>query len=270
MTIDKLLLLVGMNLRTSRKRMLLYWIMLAVTSMFLFAITICYEQIIISVDSNLNAATDMTSYRTFIFTGDAEQVQNYPEIESIQMIARETNEYKITVTDYQTVLKTVQKIEDQAIGTLTVNGDSLMEIELFLKIKRIIQICFILMFTGTIGTLYLLIQKRFQDRYYEISLYKAVGYDSMQILPLIWIELFVLLLTSSAAAFMAAYAVYSFFETRVKEILAQSLFAFEQQGNFDSKVGLVALIIIFLALASVWKIRNEIQKIDASALRTKL
>jgi len=58
LTIYKLLLLVGMNLRTSRKRLFVYLIMLTVTLMFLFAIAICYERIVISVDLKLNAAED--------------------------------------------------------------------------------------------------------------------------------------------------------------------------------------------------------------------
>jgi len=269
LTIDKLLLLVGMNIRASRKRTLLYLIMLAATLMFLFAITICYERIVISVDSNLNEAADMTSYRTFIFAGAAEQLQDYPEIENIQMINEETSEYKITVADYQTIFKTIKKIEKQGIGTVTVNGDTLMEIEAFIKIKRIIQICFILMLAGTLGTLYLLIHKRFQDRYYEISLYKAVGYDCIQILTLIWIELFVLLLISSASAFAGGYAIYSFFEAKARGFMAQNLFAYGQQGNLAGKMGLVALLVVLLAFASAWRIWNEMQKIDVRVLRSR-
>ena len=269
MTIDKLLLLVGMNLRASRKRSILYFIMLTVTLMFLFSITICYEQIVISVDSSLNEAPDVTSYRTFIFTGDAEQLQDYPEIENIQMIDEETSEYTIIVTDYKTIFKTIQKIEEQKIGTVTVNGDSLMEIGAFLKIRQIIQICLILMCAGMLGTLYLLIHKRFQDRYYEISLYKAVGYDCIQILPLIWIEIFVLLLCSSAAAFAGGYAIYSFVETKARGLMPQIPFVYGQQGNLVGKMGLVVLLVVLLALASTWKIWNEIQKIDVRVLRAR-
>ncbi|MCL1791386.1 MAG: FtsX-like permease family protein [Peptococcaceae bacterium] len=267
MTLGKFLILLGMSMRTSRKRLLLNLFMLTVALVFLFAIALSYEGIIGSVDSALNKAEDMVVYRTFIFKGDIERISDAPEISEIQVLDKDDGEYKIIVADYKRLENFVEKIYTNRLGSVTVDGDDIMKLEAIIKVRQVIQAILVLIFVGTVGTLYVLVRKLIQDRWYEISLYKSVGYRQAHLLPLIWAEVIVLLLAGSAVAIGGGWAIYLLVNKKWSELMAQGLFDYGETGSIGGSIGLVTLIIVLLATISAWNIRGEIKKINAREIR---
>lgn len=52
-------------------------------------------------------------------------------------------------------------------------------------------------------------------------------------------------------------------------LMTQGLFTHGQHGNLAYKMGLVAFLVVLLALALSFKIWNEIHKIDVRVLRAR-
>ena len=272
MTPGRFLMFVGMNLRASRRRLLLYALMMTAALVFLFTVAIFYERVVMSVDSTLNEAQDMIAWRSFIFRGDIELVKDFPEIAGIQMIDEETDKYEILVTDYRTLYRCIERIDVNALGTVMVNGDNLADLDAIIMVRRIIQIIFVMVFVGTLGTLYVLMHKLFQDRFYEIALCKAVGYNCTHLSLLTGAEVSVLLFVSSIVAFGGGWAMYSIIEANMSGFMTQGIFAYGQRegGSIIRSMGLVALLTALLSLVLMWQTGREIKKTDALAIRNQL
>lgn len=130
------------------------------------------------------------------------------------------------------------------------------------QLKVILIFCLLLAFAGMIAMILICIQQSLDERTKEIAIYKAVGFDSLQIVTVLWIEtLFMLLagfLTGAVTAILLHHLVLQ--PIAVTLMTAQNL-PFPRLSAVLSLRFLPALL-VFLSLLPLFPLKYQIDKKD--------